>query len=193
MLIILICPNLWAGLEYAVLRSCPSRLRESLHIFTRSMGAWLCPVSSPDILSNCHSFDFWPSKQTNNKWGTLIAVSESLVISGFFVVRRSKSETTQIRAGTSRFSKRRIALLVVGFHFYCYPFLFLYLFYLIGVWLRVGVLPACMSMYNVHAVPVEAGRGPWISWNWSHRWVVGSCHVGGRHWVQGLWMSRWCP
>ena len=29
----------------------------------------------------------------------------------------------------------------------------------------VGILPACMSVHHVHAVPAEARRGSWITWS----------------------------
>lgn len=44
-----------------------------------------------------------------------------------------------------------------------------------------GVLPACMSMHHMHAVPIEARRGHRIAWNWSCRWFLG--HVG--------WSQTW--
>lgn len=32
----------------------------------------------------------------------------------------------------------------------------------------MGVLPACMNVHPIGAVPKEARRECWILWNWSH-------------------------
>ena len=29
----------------------------------------------------------------------------------------------------------------------------------------------CMYVYRMHAIPAEAGRGRWLPWNWSYRWL----------------------
>lgn len=36
----------------------------------------------------------------------------------------------------------------------------------------MGVLLACMSVYSVSAVPVEAKRGRQIPWNWCYRLLL---------------------
>ena len=33
--------------------------------------------------------------------------------------------------------------------------------------LRMGILPAYVSMYHMHAVPTEVRRECWSPWNWS--------------------------
>lgn len=45
-----------------------------------------------------------------------------------------------------------------------------------SVFICVYVLPACVSVYRMHAVPSKARRGRWITWDWivvSHIWVLG--------------------
>lgn len=44
----------------------------------------------------------------------------------------------------------------------------------------MGVLPAGMSVYHLHAVPTEITREHWIPWNWVYSeslatmWVLGT-------------------
>lgn len=49
-----------------------------------------------------------------------------------------------------------------------------------------GVLPACVSIYYMPAVPVKAKRGHRIPRNWNERWLW-AAH-GDQTWV--LWKSK---
>ena len=42
-----------------------------------------------------------------------------------------------------------------------------------------GVLPACMSMYYMLAMPAQAKKGYWVPWNWSYRQL--SQHAGAEN------------
>lgn len=46
-------------------------------------------------------------------------------------------------------------------------FFYIYCFY----FTCVGVLPVCMSLYHVCAVPIEATKGCQIPQHWSYRWL----------------------
>ena len=58
---------------------------------------------------------------------------------------------------------------------HCFFFSFHFSFY----FMCMGVLPACVSVYHVHIVSIEARRGHLILWSWSSRllwaamWVLG--------------------
>jgi hypothetical protein len=62
------------------------------------------------------------------------------------------------------------------------------LFFLILSLLLHGVLPVCMSVHHMHAVPVEARRGRQMPQD-----MLMSYHVGAGHGTQVLWKSSQCP
>jgi hypothetical protein len=43
----------------------------------------------------------------------------------------------------------------------------------------IYVLPACMSVFHIHAVPKEVRRGHWIFCNWSYLWFLATVRVLG--------------
>lgn len=47
------------------------------------------------------------------------------------------------------------------------------------------ILPTCMVIYHLCALPVEARRRLWISWNLSNRWLLATV------WVLEINRSQW--